>query len=101
MSLDPKQLTDRQAIVLGVIRDSIRRYGFPPTLREIGDRAEIKSPNGVMGHLDALEKKGWIVRNDAIARGIRLTGPSEVDLLKARVAELEAENISLGGKPWA
>ena len=44
-----------------------------PTVREIGMAMSIKSPNGVMAHLDALEKKGWITRKRNSTRNIRVT----------------------------
>ena len=52
MALDP--LTDRQQKVFDFLREYARGYGFPPTLREIGDSVGINSPNGVRGHLAAL-----------------------------------------------
>ena len=53
------QLTKRQRIVFDFIRDKIQNRGYGPTVREIGEQFHIKSPNGVMCHLKALEKKGF------------------------------------------
>ena len=72
MSLLDK-LTKRQKLVYEFIRDKIRNRGYGPTVREIGDRFEIRSPNGVMCHLRALEKKGLIKREPNMSRAIRLT----------------------------
>ncbi len=41
-------------------------------MREIGERFEISSPNGVMCHLKALEKKGLITREPNMSRAIQL-----------------------------
>ena len=49
------QLTDRQKEVLDFIQESIGTRGYPPTLREIGERMGIRSTNGVNDHLKALE----------------------------------------------
>ena len=66
-------MTKRQKLVYEFIRDKIRNRGYGPTVREIGDRFEIRSPNGVMCHLRALEKKGLIKREPNMSRAIRLT----------------------------
>ena len=52
-----QKLTDRQRAVLEFISESISDRGFPPTLREIGNRLGIRSTNGVNDHLRALERK--------------------------------------------
>jgi repressor LexA len=69
---DFSQLTERQREIYEFIRDKIENRGYGPTVREIGDAFEIKSPNGVMCHLKALEKKGLIKREEHAARAIQL-----------------------------
>lgn len=64
-------LTDRQRQVLDFISDSIRKRGYPPTLREIGSHFGIRSTNGVNDHLRALEKKGFLHREDLKSRALR------------------------------
>jgi repressor LexA len=70
------QLTDRQSEVFEFIRKCINTRGYGPTVREIGEHFDISSPNGVMCHLRALEKKGLLMRvrqkDRAIARAIEL-----------------------------
>lgn len=68
-----EQLTHRQQSVYEFIRERILHRGYGPTVREIGDRFDIKSPNGVMCHLRALEKKGLIRRSPNKSRAIELT----------------------------
>lgn len=68
------QLTDRQKHVYELIRSLIQHRGYGPTVREIGEHFGIKSPNGVMCHLRALEKKGLITRQANKSRAIELTG---------------------------
>ena len=65
-------LTKRQAAVFEFIRDKIQNRGYGPTVREIGERFQISSPNGVMCHLKALEKKGLIIRAPNRSRAIQL-----------------------------
>lgn len=69
---DFSQLTDRQREIYEFIRHKIESRGYGPTVREIGNNFGIKSPNGVMCHLKALEKKGLINREEHSARAIQL-----------------------------
>lgn len=69
-------LTKRQLAVFEFIREQVQTRGYGPTVREIGAHFEISSPNGVMCHLRALEKKGMLQRvrkqDRAVARAIEL-----------------------------
>jgi len=67
-----RQLTERQREILDFITDKIENRGYGPTVREIGEAFGIKSPNGVMCHLKALEKKGLIKREEHSARAIQI-----------------------------
>ena len=64
-------LTKRQAQTLDFIRQSIEERGYPPTLREIGESMGIRSTNGVNDHLRALERKGYLTREDMKSRALR------------------------------
>lgn len=66
------KLTARQKAVLEYISDSIHSRGYPPTLREIGNHLGIRSTNGVNDHLRALERKGYLTREDMKSRTLRL-----------------------------
>lgn len=66
-------LTARQQMVLDFIRESISTRGYPPTLREIGAKMGIRSTNGVNDHLRALERKGYLTREDMKSRALRPT----------------------------
>lgn len=65
-------LTPRQREIYEFIRGKIQGRGYGPTVREIGNQFEIKSPNGVMCHLKALQKKGLIHREANQSRAIEL-----------------------------
>jgi repressor LexA len=67
-----ERLTQRQREVYEFIREKIRHRGYGPTVREIGLQFNISSPNGVMCHLKALEKKGLITREPNMSRAIML-----------------------------
>src|SRR5437870_1809347 len=66
------ELTDWQREIYDFMRNKIESRGYGPTVREIGSAFRIKSPNGVMCHLKALEKKGLIKREGFSARAIQL-----------------------------
>jgi len=65
-------LTKRQLAVYEFLRDLIQNRGYGPTVREIAKKFKISSPNGVMCHLKALEKKGLISREQNRSRAIQL-----------------------------
>lgn len=65
-------LTKRQSQTLDFIRQSIEERGYPPTLREIGEFMGIRSTNGVNDHLRALERKGYLKREDMKSRALKL-----------------------------
>jgi repressor LexA len=69
---DLDALTPRQREIYNFIRGKIQGRGYGPTVREIGLNFEIKSPNGVMCHLKALQKKGLIHREPNMSRAIQL-----------------------------
>lgn len=71
-----RPLTPRQKEVLDLISESLDRRGYPPTLREIGERLGIRSTNGVNDHLVALTKKGYLQRQDLKSRALRVMGSS-------------------------
>lgn len=65
-------LTSKQRQIYEFIHEKIDSRGYGPTVREIGTAFDIKSPNGVMCHLKALEKKGLIKREGFSARAIQI-----------------------------
>ncbi|MEQ1821849.1 MAG: transcriptional repressor LexA [Fimbriimonadaceae bacterium] len=69
-----KGLTQRQQMILQYLFEYAQINGYPPSIREIGMHFEIGSLRGVTVHLDALEKKGYIERNNT-PRSIKVTHP--------------------------
>lgn len=67
------QLTPRQESVYRFIVAYGKRHGYPPTMREIADHLGVNGNLGVIKHLAALEKKGYIDRSSGSSRGIRVT----------------------------
>jgi repressor LexA len=77
MTDDSNELTDRQRQVYEFIQDRIRAWGFPPTIREIGEHLGIRSTNGVADHLKALKRKGYLQQRDMKSRTLT---PLKVDV---------------------
>jgi repressor LexA len=88
-------LTQRQQMVLDFIRQSIHDRGYPPTLREIGARMGIRSTNGVNDHLRALERKGYLTREDMKSRALRPTSLATQSLGEGHVPSEPANDVDL------
>jgi len=65
-----RPLTEQQEKVFRFLKDNSFFSG--PTVRQIQQHFGFKSPNGVICHLDALERKGFITRRPKVARGIEV-----------------------------
>lgn len=94
-------LTSRQRQALNFVVEYLDAHGCPPTLQEIAGRLGITGNLGVMRHLAALERKGYLHRRPG-ARGIVLTGRAGrgravpvpvVGTVRAGVPTLAVENI--------
>lgn len=70
-----KGLTKRQEEVLEFISGYVMEHGYPPTYQEIADAFGIVSKHGVVRHLEALARKGYIRKNDTTARSIQIVHP--------------------------
>ena len=92
---DLEMLTSRQREIYNFIRSKIQGRGYGPTVREIGLQFQIKSPNGVMCHLKALQKKGLIHREPNMSRAIQLLD----DPTSAPVAGLKLVGRIAAGQP--
>ena len=68
-------LTVRQRRVLEVIRNSVDRRGYPPSMREIGDAVGLASPSSVSHQLNALVAKGYLRRDPNRPRALKIVSP--------------------------
>ncbi len=69
-----RELTPRQAEILEYIKQCVREKGYPPSVREIGRAVGLSSTSTVHGHLDKIERKGFIRRDPTKPRTIEVTG---------------------------
>jgi repressor LexA len=73
---DPR-LTARQRKVLRVIREWVEEYGYPPSVREIGDAVGLQSTSSVHHQLRTLERKGYLRRDPNRTRAVDVRLPEE------------------------
>ena len=74
---DASGLTPRQQRVLTVIKDSIEHRGYPPSMREIGERVGLTSSSSVAHQLRVLEEKGFLKRDPNRPRALSVYTPDE------------------------
>jgi repressor LexA len=71
-------LTTRQRRILEFIRGWVERYGYPPSVREIGEAVGLVSPSSVAYQLKELERKGFLRRDPNRPRAVDVRPPSEM-----------------------
>ena len=65
-------LTDRQLAILNVIEEHMRRRGYPPSVREIGEAVGLTSTSTVHAHLGTLQRLGYLRRDPTKPRAIEV-----------------------------
>ncbi len=100
-------LTWRQRKVLQVIRESVQRRGYPPSMREIGEAVGLTSTSSVSYQLSTLQSKGYLRRDAGRPRTVevRLPGhpavrpePEPEDVSPLDIASQEAAYVPLVGR---
>jgi repressor LexA len=66
------KLSERQQTILAYIQKEVYDKGYPPSVREIGEAVGLASSSTVHGHLNRLEKKGYIRRDPTKPRAIEI-----------------------------
>ncbi|MCL2780584.1 MAG: transcriptional repressor LexA [Actinomycetia bacterium] len=84
-------LTARQRAVLDVIRDSVVRNGYPPSIREICEATGLASTSSVAYQLKVLEGKGYLRRDPRLPRAV------DVRTADARVADAQLAEARQAG----
>jgi repressor LexA len=98
---DPKTgLTRRQQAILDVIRDSVERRGYPPSIREICESAGLASTSSVAHQLAMLERKGFLRRDPNRPRAVDVrTGGTATKPKAARRAVAVTDDAPRGEAP--
>lgn len=72
-----EKLTKRQTEILKALKKFMATHGYPPTVREIGSMLNLNSPATTHFHLNKLEEKGYIKKNESKNRALELLVPNE------------------------
>ena len=94
-----EELTKRQEEILNFIKEYIVAHGYPPTIREICKAMDVSSPATVHAHLNNLESKGFIKKEDTKNRAIELLVPNEFDMKDPEVIEVPLLGKITAGSP--
>lgn len=94
-------LPPRQKQVLEFIKEYVARHEYPPSLRDIATHIGVSGNVSVIGHLEALERKGYIRRDSGSSRGIALVREKQpevaqvpiVGVVRAGMPSLAVEDI--------
>ena len=89
---DSTGLTPRQQRILNVLRESIEKRGYPPSIREIGELVGLTSSSSVAHQLRVLESKGFIKRDPNRPRALEVFIP---ELMAARRALSSGEDTGV------
>ncbi len=71
-------LSSRQRRILDFIRSWVAQYGYPPSVREIGEGVQLVSPSSVAYQLGQLEEKGYLRRDANRPRAVDVRSSTEL-----------------------
>lgn len=91
------KLSKRQQDILEFIKNEVRKKGYPPSVREIGEAVGLASSSTVHGHLERLESKGLIRRDPTKPRAIEILDGAD----NAQIPHAQVVNIPVVGKVTA
>jgi repressor LexA len=91
-------LTERQQQIWNYLVEYVDRHGYPPTVREIGERVGLASPSTVHAHLANLERAGLLRRDPTKPRALELIGRERSEARPSSAESLEAVRLPLVGE---
>jgi len=94
-----KKLSDRQKNILKYIEEYVDERGYPPSIREIGDRVGISSTSVVDYNLRVLEREGRIRRDREVSRGLELVSTQRGQRSQPRVMRIPVVGRIAAGQP--
>jgi repressor LexA len=95
-----KKLSERQKNILKYIEAYVDERGYPPSIREIGDRVGISSTSVVDYNLKVLERDGHIRRDREVSRGLELVGGSRAQRhAQPRLVSIRVVGTIAAGSP--
>lgn len=98
--MSERATTERQRRILQVIREFTEEQGYPPSVREIGERVGLSSSSTVQSHLKTLERRGFIRRDPTKPRAlVSSAGPRRADAMGRDYAVLPIIGKVAAGVP--
>ncbi|APT17892.1 repressor lexA [Amylolactobacillus amylotrophicus DSM 20534] len=89
---------NKQIEILRFIYEAVEDRGFPPTVREIGQSVGLSSTSTVHGHLERLERKGYLVKDATKPRAIEVTDLGR-ELIGAKQKSIPMIGVVTAGQP--
>lgn len=97
--MNTEDLSKKQLDILAYIKNEIYKKGYPPSVREICDAVSLKSTSTVHGHLERLEKKGFIRRDPTKPRAIEVLDSNSGVSFRREMVELPVVGKVAAGVP--
>ncbi len=94
-----EKLTEKQKDILQIVKKLIAKNGYPPTVREIGKAANLRSPATTHFHLNKLDEKGYIEKGGNKNRTLRLLVPNEFEDREENLVEVPLLGKVTAGTP--
>ncbi len=91
-------ISGKQKDILEYIKQEILDKGYPPTVREICERVELKSTSSVHAHLEKLEKNGYIRRDPTKPRAIEIVDDG-FNMMRTEMVSLPVVGTVAAGTP--
>ena len=92
-------LSAKQLEILSYMKNEVSQKGYPPSVREICMAVGLKSTSTVHGHLERLEKKGYIRRDPTKPRAIEILDPSDNIIHKREMVDVPIVGNVTAGVP--
>jgi repressor LexA len=93
------RLSKRQQRMLQAIRDFLEENGYPPSIRQLGKLTGISSTSVVSYNLDILQRKGYVVRDPEVSRGLRLVEDMDDSFSRADRVAVPLLGVIAAGEP--
>ncbi len=97
-----EQLTDRQREILELIKVTVATRGYPPSVREIGERLGLRSPSTVHSHLSTLVAGGFLRRDPSKPRAIEVVdveSAGDTSMVRERTRDVPLVGRIAAGSP--
>lgn len=96
--MSQKKISEKQQQILEFIKQEILHKGYPPAVREICEAVNLKSTSSVHAHLESLEQKGYIRRDNSKTRAIEIVDDT-FNLERREIVNLPMVGTVAAGTP--